>query len=194
MHMKKIADIVSGLFVAGGLILIFGKRAWFPDFYNPVFMGSMSFVAALLLVSPGYFLKPKDQDQEKVVDMIYVGLIFSLVLGALGALGLYQLYKIGIEYDKILHFLLSVFFTVILTRSYQGWRKYGLKKSLSIAVTIVFLGGLVWEAYEFLGDALLDTEMMGYSGQFVTKDTVWDVIMNSLGVILGIFGLRIFKK
>jgi len=192
--MKKIARIVSVLFVVGGLALLFGQRAWFPDFYNPIFMGLMGFVSAFLVCLPRLFLKPKNTEQEKVVDMIQAGITFGLVLGALGALGFFQLYEIGIQYDKIVHFLNSFIFTIVLTRSLQGWRNYDFKKSLSWSILIVFLGGIVWEGYELFGDTLFGTQMLGHYGEFITFDTNWDLIMNCLGIILGAVGLKIFKK
>ena len=62
--MKNFARIVSALFIIGGLVLLFGKSDWFPDFYNPVFMGSMGFISAFLVVSPRVFLEPKNEAEE----------------------------------------------------------------------------------------------------------------------------------
>ena len=192
--MKKIAKIVSVLFIIGGSVLIFGKSDWFPEFYNPIFMGLMGFVSAFLVVSSRFFLKPKNQQQEKVLDMIQTGIVFGLVFSALGALGLFQLYKVGIQYDKILHFLNSFILTAIVIRSYEGWHGFGFEKSLSFSVMIVFSGGVVWEMYEFLGDTLIGTQMLGHYGQLAARDTIWDMIMNWSGIILAVTGMKILKK
>jgi len=192
--MQKIGRIIAILFIVGGLILIIGKKIWFPEFYNPIFMGLMGFVSAFLVVSSRLFLKPKNQQQEKVLDMIQTGMVFGLVFSALGALGLFQLYKVGIQYDKILHFLNSFILTTIVIRSYEGWQGFGFEKSLSFSVMIVFSGGVVWEMYEFLGDTLIGTQMLGYYGQLATKDTIWDMIMNWSGIILAVTGVKILKK
>ncbi|MHB9019451.1 MAG: hypothetical protein ACYC3G_01045 [Minisyncoccota bacterium] len=191
---KRMGKIISILFIIGGMVLIFGKSDWFPDFYNPMFMGAMSFISAFLVVSSRIFLEPKDPQQEKVVDMIQAGMIFASVLGALGSLGLFQLYRIGIQYDKILHFLNSFILTIVLTRSFEIWKDFNFKRAITISIFIIFLGGIIWEIYELLGDTLFDTQMLGYYGKFVISDTVWDLVMNSFGIILGIFGLHIFKK
>lgn len=192
--MQKIGRIIAVLFIVGGLILIFGKKIWFPEFYNPIFMGLMGFVSAFLVVSSRLFLKPKNQEQEKVLDMIQAGMVFGLVLNALGALGLFQLYKFGIQYDKILHFLNSFILTTIIIRSYEGWHGFAFEKSLFFSIMIVFFGGVVWEICEFLGDTLIGTQMLGHYGQFATRDTIWDMIMNWSGIILAVTGMKILKK
>ena len=41
---------------------------------------------------------------------------------------------------------------------------------------------------------LLKTEMSGYYGKFIIKDTVWDSAMNFFGVVAGILNFIFIKK
>jgi len=157
-------------------------------------MGSMSFISAFLIVSPRVFLEPKNQQQEKAVDMIQAGIVFALVIGALGTLGLYQLYKVNFQFDKFVHFANSFIFSIVIIRSCEGWRGFSFGRSIFLAVTIIFLGGIAWEIYEFLGDNLFGTQMLGHYGEFITHDTIWDLIMNGLGMISGVLSLYFFEN
>ena len=194
MNIKKIGKIISLIFIIAGIILISGKREWFPDFYNPFFMGVMAFVSAFLVSSPRLFLKPNNPEQEKVLDSVQTGAILVLSLNALGALGLFQLYKLGFQYDRFIHFLNSFIFTIIFAKAYGQWFKASFEKSVILAMAIIFLVGAGWEIYEFVGDGLFKTEMAGIYGKFVTEDTFWDLIMNLLGIIVAAISLIVFRK
>lgn len=194
MNFRKINNIVAYLFIIGGVILLFGKSSWFPDFYNPIFMGVMSLVSAGLIWLPRFYLNPKNEKQEKVVDLIQSGLSFALVIGSLGSLGFFQLYRIGIQYDKITHFLNSFILTMVLAKSLVDWKEMRFKKAVAISTVIVLVCGVLWEGYELLGDSLLGTQMLGHYGEFITEDTIWDLILNLLGVVFAIFGIKFLNK
>jgi VanZ family protein len=194
MNFKKINNIVAYLFIIGGFILLFGKSSWFPDFYNPIFMGVMSLVSAGLIWFPRFYLNPKNEKQEGVVNLIQSGLSFALVIGSLGSLGFFQLYRVGIQYDKITHFLNSFILTIVLTQSLVDWKEMRSKKAVAISVAIVLVCGVLWEGYELLGDTVLGTQMLGHYGEFITEDTIWDLIMNLLGVVFAYFGIKFFFK
>lgn len=194
MNIKKISKIIAFIFVIAGLVLILGKRAWFPDFYNPMFMGVMAFVSAFLIFSSRLILRPGNPEQEKILDLIQISMVAGLSFGALGALGLFQLYKFGFQYDKLLHFLNPFVFTIAFAKSYEQWRKFSFKKSIILSIIIVFLIGVIWETYELVGDTLFKTKMLGLHGEFVTEDTIWDLTMNGFGIITAVAGLSIFRR
>lgn len=194
MNIKKISKIIAFIFVIVGLFLVLGKRAWFPDFYNPVFMGVMAFVAAFLIFSSRLIFRPGNPEQEKILDLIQISMVAGLSFNALGALGLFQLYKFGFQYDKLLHFLNSFIFTIVLVKSYEQWRKFSFKKSIILSIIIIFLVGAIWETFEFVGDTLFKTQMLGQYGEFVTEDTIWDLAMNSFGIITAVAGLSICRN
>ena len=194
MNIKKISKIIAFIFIIVGLFLILGKRAWFPDFYNPIFMGVMALVAAFLIFSLRLILRPGNPEQEKILDLIQISLVAGLSFNALGALGLFQLYKFGFQYDKLLHFLNSFVFAIVFAKSYEQWRKVGFKKSIILSIIIIFLIGTIWELYELAGDTWFKTQMLGQYGEFVTEDTIWDLAMNFFGIITAAAGLSICRN
>jgi len=102
---------------------------------------------------------------------------FILSLNASGDLGLYELYRYGFEYDKVIHFISPLIVTIAFTKI------LGLRR----AMLIVVAGVLSWELYEFLADTFLKTHLFGVYRHQVFKDTVTDLIMNALGITSAIF-------
>lgn len=110
---------------------------------------------------------------------------FILLLNAAGALGLFQLYKVGFEYDKFLHFIIPAISVITITYFNCHWYGIKLSKAIILSVIIVVLIGFLWELFEVFGDWTFKTKMLGQYGKFVTKDTVWDLIINILGITSG---------
>ncbi len=187
--MNKFIKFSVIAFIAGSLILFFGKGNWFPDFYNPKFMGVIGLLCACLIILPRLVFKSAISEiKEKALTFLQNILAIILLLNAAGALGLFQLYKIGFEYDKFLHFIVPSLIVIALTYFNYHWydiQKFG--KSLILSTILVIVGGFAWELFEFLGDSILKTQMLGYYGKFISEDTFWDLIMNGLGSIAGIF-------
>jgi hypothetical protein len=184
---RKTNEIIAAIFVIAGLILFFGNREWFPDFYNPKFMAVMAFLSSFLIFLPRLIFRTNgDFEKQRELNFLQTVLAAILLLNGLGSLGLFQLYKIGFEYDKLLHFVVP--FISVITIGRFGFRRYGwnFKKSIVLAASIVFLGGLIWELFEYFGDYFFETQMLGYYGEFIVKDTVWDLIFNTLGIAVGV--------
>ena len=193
--MKKAIKFTVAIFVIAGLILIFGKREWFPEFYRPQFMGVMAFISAFLIILPSLIFKfPDDPLKQKTLKFFQNVLITALLLNGLGALGFYNFYKIGLEYDKLLHFITPFLSVMALGRFGFNWYEWNFKKSIILSAVLVIIGGFLWELFQFLGDTFFKTQMMGYYGKFIIKDTVWDLIMNLFGITAGVLGLIIFKS
>lgn len=166
--------------------MIFGEVEWFPDFYNPQFMGAMGLLSAILIVFPSFVFVPSLMDKkQKALNFLQNVLVVSLLLSAAGALGLFQLYKVGFEYDKFLHFMISALFIISITYFNYHWYEIGFKNSLVKAVILVVVCGFLWELFELFGDKNFGTQMLGYYGEFVSEDTFWDLIMNTLGGAVG---------
>ena len=204
--MKKASKFIAAVFIIAGLILIFGKREWFPEFYRPQFMGIIAFVSALLIILPRFIFsarggsafsgKPSSEElnKQKSLNLLQAVLVVGLALNSLGALGLFQLYKIGFEYDKLIHFVVPFLSVIAFSRFGLDWYGWSFGKSIILAAVLVILGGFLWELFEFFGDRLFKTEMSGYYGKFIIKDTVWDLAMNFFGVIGGILSFVFIKK
>lgn len=190
MAQNKFVKFSIITFIIGGLILLFGKGEWFPEFYNPQFMGIMGLISAFLIVLPrlifrqnqSYEVKPR---KIEALDFIQNSLAIVLLLNAAGALGLFQLYKVGFEYDKLLHFIVPAVSVFALVYFSFYWYQVKFGKSLFLAIISVFLLGFVWELFELFGDRNFGTEMLGYYGEFVNKDTFWDLALNVLGIAAG---------
>ncbi len=190
--MNKFIKFSVIIFIIGSLILLFGEREWFPDFYNPKFMGVIGLISVLVIAAPRFIFKnPKTSAEEQVrspkksLDFLQNAIAVSSLLNAAGGLGLFQLYKIGFEFDKMNHFAVQAILVFAVSNFCYHWYQMKFKKSLILAAMLIFLGGFVWEFFEFLSDAILGTQTMGHYGKFIIKDTVWDLIMNILGIITG---------
>ncbi len=195
MNIKKISKIIAFIFVIAGLVFILGKRVWFPEFYRPQFMGTIAFISAFLIVLPNLIFKfPDDPLKQKTLNFFQNVLVVSLLLNGLGGLGLFQLYKIGFEYDKLLHLIVPFLSVMALSRFGFDWYKWSFKKSIIISAILVVFGGFLWELFEFFGDRFFKTEMLGYYGKFIAEDTVWDLIINLFGVASGALSSVFIKK
>lgn len=193
--MKKMGKFTTAIFAVAGLILIFGRQEWFPVFYRPQFMGMMALFSALLIILPNLIFKPlNDSLKQKVLENFNRVLIVILLLNGLGALGFFQLYKVGFEYDKFLHFAVSFLSIIIIADFCHKWYKFTFLKSLVSAAALVIIGGFLWEFFEFFGDRFFKTEMLGYYGKFIAKDTVWDLTMNFFGAIGGMLSFVFAKR
>ncbi len=190
MAQNKFVKFSVIIFVIGSLILLFGKGKWFPDFYNPQFMGIIGLISAILIVLPSLIFTPSTSSwqapKQKALNLLQNVLVISLLLSAAGALGLFQLYKVGFEYDKILHFIIPSLFIIVITYFNYHWYGISFRKSLIIALILVTISGFLWELFELFGDKNFGTQMLGYYGEFVSEDTFWDLIMNTLGSIVGV--------
>lgn len=195
-NIQKISKITAIVFVIAGLVLILGKQEWFPEFYRPQFMGIIAFISAFLIVLPRFIFEPSSEElnKQKSLNLLQAVLVVGLVLNSLGALGLFQLYKIGFEYDKLLHFIVPFLSVIVFNRFGLDWYGWSFGKSIILSTVLVILGGFLWEFFEFFGDNLLKTEMSGYYGKFIVKDTVWDLIINFFGVIAGILSFVFIKR
>ncbi len=114
----------------------------------------------------------------------------ALILNGFGSLGLFKLYTLGFEYDKLAHFIVPLIFTVNFAGILNKLRGLTFNQSL-IAVSIsIFLLGLLWEIFEFSSDILFGTETFGIYGKEMFRDTIQDILANALGILAGIFYLK----
>lgn len=175
-------SIVS--FAVVGIILFFGDRKWFPEFYNPKFMAWISFASAIILVSPQMIFKSNDAKRQKYLKNLQLAMAISLILNGLGGLGFFQLYKYGFEFDKMTHFTVSFVLIITLSKFLEVWYNFSFKKSLAISIILIATIGILWEFLEFASDVIFKTQTLGKYGKEISKDTVLDVILNFIGIIL----------
>jgi uncharacterized membrane protein YjdF len=117
-----------------------------------------------------------------------------LALNALGALGLYKLYLVGFEYDKLLHFITPLILVLGAARFRMVWYGRNINSALKWSLGVVLAGAIGWEVFELLSDVTFGTETMGLYGEGVVKDTIVDLVMNILGAVLAVIILVFYKK
>lgn len=177
-----------------GVILILAPQNWFPDFYKPNFMAILAFVSAFLIVLPGFIFKSKDVHKKHSLEKIQVIIAIGLLINGLGGLGLYKLYLIGFQYDKLTHFITPLIFTVGFVYFLKAWFGLTFKRALVFSVSMVIFGSFLWEFLEWLSDYIFDTELLGGGTGQIVRDTVFDLIFNALGIIVGVFYLLRTRK
>jgi hypothetical protein len=107
---------------------------------------------------------------------------------------LFKLYAIGFEYDKLVHFIVPLIFIVNFVGIFSKWRGLTFSQSLIAVSVSIFLFGLFWEIFEFSSDMLFGTETFGIYGKEAFRDTIQDISANVLGILAGIFYLKLKNK
>lgn len=189
MDYKKFINLSLALMIIAGLALLFGKADWFPNFYLPKFMGFMSFASALLIILPKIIFQPQDEKKKEALIKFQFYIALALMLNGLGSLGLFQLYRYGLPYDKMLHFIIPFMITIWLTRFICAWWNWEFKKAIATAAVLIMIGGISWEILEYLSDLLLKTKSFGIYGEYINKDTIMDILFNTFGIITGVIVL-----
>lgn len=154
----SVSKYAIAFFVVAGLVLLITPHPWWPSFYDLPYMGIAALVCAgLVWIVPDQFKTP---------------LAIILLLNASGDLGLYELYRFGFQYDKIIHLTSSLIATLVLARV-LGFRR---------AALIVIAAGIAWELFEFVMDRYFKTRLFGVYHLFVWQDTMVDAVCNLMGV------------
>lgn len=177
-------------FVAVGLLLFFGKNSWWPEFYHARFYSLTFFTSAFFIILSKIIFRSDDECKRDSLILLQSILSLALVFNALGELYLYQLYKIGIQYDKIIHFTNSFLFIIALTSFNVAWKKQPIKKALKTSILMVVAGSLLWELFEYLSDLFFHTSEFGVDGKYIIKDTILDLACDALGIIFSSYILN----
>jgi len=123
-----------------------------------------------------------------VFFIIFIFFIFLI----LHFLGWYKFYQATIWYDKLLHFLAGI--SVFLTAWYLIDRVTKIKNIILkffIAFLILLIIAVLWEVFEFTIDTCFKPSPPLQPG---VEDTLWDLIFDMLGGIVGIGLTSFFKK
>lgn len=187
--MNKFIKLTVVIYVLMGVILILVPQNWFPDFYKPNFMAILAFVSAFLIVLPGFIFKSENARKKHSLEKIQIILAIGLLINGLGGLGLYKLYLIGFQYDKLTHFITPLIFSVGLAYFLEAWFGLTLKKALVFSVAMVIFGSFLWEFLEWFSDYFFDTELLGGGTGQILRDTLFDLMANAVGIFVGVFYL-----
>jgi len=180
---------IYGLAIAGFFLLVL-PVPWFPAFYDVRYMGVAGLVDAALIAWLPLFIAvpnsaPDSQKKNDAARLFQFLLAVTFLGNALGDLGLYQLYKDGFQYDKLLHlcvpFLGAIIFAIVLRDRFNIRRPY----AIILAFALMLACAVGWEIFESCCDHFSNTHISGMYGLDVTNDTTWDLIFDTLGAACG---------
>lgn len=178
-------------FIAAGLALLLFPKEWFPSFYQPVFMGLVALASPLLAYLPKISVKADTPEKRRTVMRIRAMIMISLIMGGIGELGLYQLYRVGFEYDKLAHFTVSMFLTFMCAESLMAWGHRSSRKLSWFVAPAVLITGILWEGLEATSDTVFGTAVWGIDGEFIARDTLWDIYFDAFGILAGMVALLV---
>ena len=201
--MKLFPKIIFYLLLGAGILMTFLPISWFPSFYDVRYSGwSMIGEALLIYFLPLLIRLPKNSIAPKkfnqATDLLQFLIALAIIADALGALGLYELYRYGFPYSYILHVTIPFISVMILALVINQRFNIRLSRAALIAFILVLFWGVVWEIYENLNDHFFGTHLAGAS-QTSTQNTtslnlIQDLIGASLGLIIVILKHRLIDK
>ena len=194
MDYKKIIKFSIIFFAIAAITMISSNPRWLPDFYEPRYFSIISLISILLILLPPVIFKNKEPHKQKIILELQGLIAIALLLNYFGELGLFQLYKIGFQYDKLVHFVVPFLMTIQAARFFHIWKEKSFKKSLVLSALTIMGSGFLWEVLEFTSDLLFKTKEWGVYGSYGWPDTIGDVAFNTIGVALGIFTLIFFNR
>lgn len=140
----------------------------------------------LLMITPRLlyrFTRLKNVVQKDVIHLVEILGCCMAILNGLGALSFYRTLA---YYDTAVHFIgalgTGMIVALFLGAGFKTTQQYTLARLrfFSILITICFL--FLWEAFEYVGDSLFNTSMLGQDGE--PYDTVYDIIAGSIAMLL----------
>lgn len=189
--MKRFSFLSALFLLLAGVILLSFDIHFFPSFYDVRYMGVASLVGASVILFIPFFFKvplnhPNAERKNHGADILQLCLTFALMNNALGDLGLYELYRVGFEYDKVVHFLTPLVLVVLLHRFFQERFDFSFQKALFFTFFLIIGGAGAWELYEYWADAVFQTHIYGVFGTDIWRDTILDLTYGTLGAIVGL--------
>ncbi len=188
MTKEKLLKFSIAGFLLAGLIFILGDASWFPDFYAPKLFGIFSFISAFFIILPKFLFRSKPDElgmkKESLINF-QIAVAISLILNGFGSLGLFQLYKVGFEYDKMVHFITGLIMTIAFSRLLFYRYGFSFKKAVFLSAFLMLIAGIGWEIFEFLSDFIFGTKTFGVYGAQIKRDTALDLIFDLAGIIAG---------
>ena len=192
MNANRFLKLVILLYIVAGSVLLLGPESLFPSFYKLNFMASLAFVSVFLMLLPSFIFKTSDESKKRTRSALESNIGINLLLNGAGGLGLYKLYLIGFEYDKLTHFVTPFLLTVGIYSFLRVWYELKHIETLIFVATGIFVAGIGWEMLEYLSDFFSDTQLLGGGSAQIFKDTAFDMVANTLGIITA--GIYIILK
>ena len=190
--MKVFINFSIVIYILIGSVLLLIPSSFLPSFYAPGIMSSLAFVSAFLIVLPQLIFRNQVSEKKKfAVLKLQLFIAGVLLMNGLGGLGLYKLYIVGFEYDKLMHFVGPMFLAFLGFDFISTWFGKSYKTSAILAGILVILGGFFWEILEATSDIFLGTSLLGGGDGLAASDTIADILMNFLGVLVALAVIKI---
>ncbi len=188
--MKLFIKISVYILIFVGVVLTVFPKRWFPSFYDVRYMGWSAFVSAVAIIILPRVLRvsahtPDSERKNHAAHLFQFALTVAIMSNALGDLGLYQLYKVGFEFDKLIHLSTSTLGAIAIPVILNKRFKISISYSITIAFVAIILLGISWELYEYFVDNLLETHIYGVYGSDIGNDTKFDLIFDVIGAVSG---------
>lgn len=186
MAKSRFLKISVLIFLLAGFVFILGDPSWFPDFYAPKLFGIFSFISAFVIILPARIFHAHEQKKKESLINLQTVITIGLFLNGFGSLGLFQLYRVGFQYDKVLHFSIALIVIPFLAYFIYNWYELTFRKSILLAALIMILTGLIWEGLEYSIDFIFKTKTFGLYGTEPIRDTILDLIFNVVGACIAV--------
>jgi len=190
MQYQKFIKFSIITFVVLGMLLLVLPQQWLHTVYHPSFLGIMFLASAVLIYLPLLISRPSGLVEKSLIIKLQAVIALAFILNGLGELGLYQLYQIGFQYDKLAHLTGSLLFAIVLGEMLAIWKKFSFWQMAWRVALIIFTFGIAWELWEMLSDIFFHTQEWGRYGQHNITDTIGDVMWNCVGIVFALSILR----
>ncbi|OGY41302.1 MAG: hypothetical protein A2Y82_03775 [Candidatus Buchananbacteria bacterium RBG_13_36_9] len=188
--MKRLPLIsIFTLFIAG-ILLIIMPISWLPYFYDVRYLGWSMILGALTIYLLPAFIKvpansPDAARKNRAAELLQYLLTIDIVANALGSLGLYELYQIGIPYSYILHVIVPLVSVLLLSIVITLRWQVRISRSTIIAFCLVIICGLLWEIFENYSDQTWGTHLKVLGLGNTTDTTAINLLQDTIGAIVG---------
>ena len=187
MTHARFHTLSHSLFLLAAAFLFLAPRSWLPSFYEPGLWGTVALLSPLLVWLPKKILHAPTEEKKGFLLKTQSFIACSLLINGAGEFGLFQLSRVGFEFDKFTHFLVPFLLSLAYSEGLRLWTNLSSREIwIRVAMTL-FFAGLLWEFLEMLSDALFHTKEWGMYGENIPADTLADILFNSAGILFAFF-------
>lgn len=173
------------LFLTVGIVMLLIPPSSLPDYiHHPTFLGLSSLFASLFIWLPSRLLSSNTELKKLSVIHIQASICFALIVNGAGELGLFELSRYGIPYDKIAHCVVSGLIVYILCENIFIRLRWSRTLIIIVSTFLAFWIGIAWEIFEAISDVLFETRVWGIYGEQIVRDTITDIIFNICGIVI----------
>jgi len=188
--MKRLPLISIFTLLVAGLIINLVPITWLPSFFDGRYLGWSMIIGALTIYILPTLIKvpvnsPDATKKNRAAEILQYLLTIDIIANALGSLGLYELYQIGIPYSYILHVAVPLISTLLLSIVITWRWQVRTTRATIIAFCLVIICGILWEVFEYYSDNIWGTHLAVLGIGNTENTTVINLIQDTIGAIIG---------